>query len=269
MPQPETQLQSAVQTALKLELQDRPLKVLQLSDCHILEHSDLRLFGVDTEASLREVLAKVQASASWPPDVLLLTGDLVQDPSPLAYARLRSHLEPLNVPWIALPGNHDDPQLLGEILCRDKRHCAKRILTETWQILALSTHLPGSAGGYLTADELEFLSTCLKDPRYALIALHHPPLPVHSAWMDSMSLSNGQEFLTFLERFANVKGLIFGHVHQVFEASYGQIKLWSAPSTCFQFQPGSSTLILDTSPAGWRWLELKAQGQIQTWVERL
>jgi Icc protein len=266
MPQPETQFQSAAQTALKLKVQGRPLKVLQLSDCHILERSDLRLFGMDTEASLKEVLAQVQASASWPPDVILLTGDLVQDPSPLAYARLRRLLEPLPVPWVALPGNHDDPKTLTEIL--GPPHCVKRLLTETWQIIALNTHLPGSAGGYLAADELEFLSVCLQDPRYALIALHHPPLPVHSAWMDSMALSNGREFLTLLERFANVKGVIFGHVHQVFEASYGQIKLWSAPSTCFQFQPESPTLILDASPAGWRWLELD-QGQIQTWVERL
>lgn len=273
MGQLKAQLESTPQAALSFKLTDHgePLKLLQLSDCHFLEHPGQTLMGIDTEESFKEVLSSLQTSASWPPDLILLTGDLVQDPSPSAYERLLCHLNTLEVPWVALCGNHDDPKTMAFVLCQNAKRCARRILTKTWQILCLNSHLAGSAGGYLAACELEFLALSLEGHKSlpALIAVHHPPLAVHSAWMDTMLLANGPDLLILLERFPNVKGLIFGHVHQEFAGYWHKIPLWSAPSTCFQFRPGSSTFALDAQPPGWRWLKLYACGQIHTWVERL
>jgi Icc protein len=44
----------------------------------------------------------------------------------------------------------------------------------------------------------------------------------------------------------------------------------SSPSTCAQFQPSSDTFALDTRPPGYRWIDLHADGSIDTsvvWVE--
>lgn len=271
MDQPQAQFESAHQTALTLVDHGEPLKLLQLSDCHLLAYPGQTLMGVDTEGSFREVLSYLQTTATWPPDLILLTGDLVQEPKPAAYQRLLHNLTPLEVPWVALPGNHDDPKVMAEVLCRNGQHCAKRILTKTWQIVCLNSHLPGSAGGKLPASELEFLTLSLKQAPDSptLIAVHHPPLSIHSAWMDTMGLANGQELLALIARFPQVKGVIFGHVHQAFAGYWQKVPLWSTPSTCFQFRPQAPTLVLDTQPAGWRWLKLYADGAISTWVERL
>jgi Icc protein len=66
--------------------------VVQISDLHLFAKSHQRLLGVDTEASFLAV-QKAIVSLDPLPDVLLLTGDLAQDGSAAAYARLRSYLQ--------------------------------------------------------------------------------------------------------------------------------------------------------------------------------
>jgi Icc protein len=40
----------------------------------------------------------------------------------------------------------------------------------------------------------------------------------------------------------------------------------SSPSTCTQFRPNSDDFALDVRPPGYRWLDLTANGKIQTKV---
>lgn len=248
-----------------------PLKVLQLTDCHLMERQGQTLMGVDTELSLRKTLEYLRGHHDWPPDLILLTGDLVQDPFLSSYQRLLSLLEPLEVPWVCLAGNHDDPDMMKQILCAEGPHCARRIISTHWQILCLNSHRPHSHQGHLAEKELAFLQDTLMGDRerHALIALHHPPLSIGSTWMDAMQVDNGNEFLELVGGFHQVAGIVFGHIHQVFCSHHASIKLWSAPSTCFQFKPGSDDFALDDRPPGWRWLELHPNGHIDTRVERI
>ncbi|HEB77890.1 MAG TPA: 3',5'-cyclic-AMP phosphodiesterase [Methylothermaceae bacterium] len=256
---------------LELSLPPRaPVKLLQLSDCHFLEQPGDTLMGVDTEQSFHSVLASLRQNPNWPADLILLTGDLVQNPTRNAYQRLFRHLRNIDIPWVCLPGNHDDLSLIREILCREKAHCSKRILAGRWQILCLNSKLPDSHAGHLAAEELDFLAQSLaQNPIPTLVALHHPPLPVGSTWMDTMQLDNSEQLFSVLNHYPHVRGIIFGHIHQVFEVSHNGIPLWSVPSTCFQFKPKSSDFALDELPPGWRWLKLQPDGRIDTWVERL
>lgn len=258
-------------TTWRLPADRFPLRLLQLSDCHFLPQPGDTLMGVDTEKSFQAVLEALRRHPHWPPDLLLLTGDLVQEPLAAPYRRLHRYLAPLPRPWLALPGNHDDPRLLAQILCGDSHHCAGQvILGGAWQLIALDSHLAGSHAGRLAPAQLDWLRRCLERCRLpALIALHHPPVAVGSRWMDTMQLQNAAEFWQQLEDFPQVKGIVFGHVHQEFRGRCQDIPLWSAPSTCFQFKPGSDDFALDALPPGWRWFELSPHGRLRTWVERL
>lgn len=259
-------------TPTTLTLADaRTVKVLQLTDCHLLERPGQTLMGVDTELSLRKTLEHLRGHRDWPPDLILLTGDLVQDPLVFSYQRLLALLEPLEVPWVCLAGNHDDPAMMKDVLCAEGPHCVRRILTTQWQILCLNSHRPHSHQGHLADPELAFLQDALSSDRerHALIALHHPPLSIGSTWMDTMQVDNGKEFLEIVSGFQQVAGIVFGHIHQVFSSRHGSIKLWSTPSTCFQFKPASDEFALDVRPPGWRWLTLHHNGHIVTRVERL
>ena len=88
------------------------LHVVQITDPHLFADADGELRGVNTAGSLAAVLHAVRRR-DWPPDLIVLTGDLAQDESRGAYQRLRHLLEPLDVPVLSLPGNHDDPALMS------------------------------------------------------------------------------------------------------------------------------------------------------------
>ena len=60
------------------------------------------------------------------------------------------------------------------------------------------------------------------------------------------------------------RGILWGHVHQAFDEERDGLRLMGTPSTCFQFSPGLAGFAIDKRPPGYRWLELHADGQIDT-----
>ncbi len=245
-------------------------KILQLTDCHLLERPEDTLMGVNTEKSLLEVLDHIPRSSNWPPDLILLTGDLAQAPSPSVYQRLRQLFLPFSIPCACLPGNHDEPELMQAHLCQEPMTCPRQIRTPHWQILMLNSKKNDSPQGLLSENELAYLQAHLENETLPTsIALHHPPVPVGSAWMDTMQLENGEDFLQLASGFPQVKCILFGHVHQDFTGHYHSVTLMSSPSTCFQFKPHAPDFAIDAKPAGWRWLHLHSDGSFDTQVERL
>ena len=84
-----------------------------------------------------------------------------------------------------------------------------------------------------------------------------------------MQISNSAEFLAVLERYKQVRAVSFGHVHQLMAAELNGIKLFSTPSTCFQFKPFTSELVIDPVAPGYRILELYEDGSLLTDCYRL
>ena len=226
--------------------------------------------GVDTEQGLRDAL-DAALTEGLRPDLALLTGDLVQDATPKTYDRLAKVLAPLPCPAYCLPGNHDEPRLMAERLGAAGIHSRDCIEAGDWRILCLDSTITRSPGGRLATAELEKLHRRLAEDSETpvLIALHHHPIPSHSAWMDTMQLENAEAFFATLERHPCVRGVIFGHVHQAMDSTLNGLRLLGTPSTCFQFKPLQTEFSLDAVPAGYRWIELGDGGRIDSWVVRL
>lgn len=252
----------------------QPFVLLQLTDPHLYATAQSQLRGVDTNESFAAVLAQAQHSSRWPPDALLVTGDIVQDESRAGYQRFRAMLEPLGLPVYSIPGNHDDPRLLAEIahggrfqVCGDARFGA-------WSVILLSTHLTGEDGGGLGAKRLRALAATLaahRDSR-VLIAMHHHPLPVGSAWLDGVGLRDAAAFLDVIDAHPHVRGVVCGHTHQASDRARRGVRFITSPSTCSQFLPCSDRFALDDRPPGMRWIALHADGLIETevqWVDAL
>ncbi len=245
------------------------LKILQLTDTHLYGTPKARLAGIDTYASLQNVIALAQAQ-HWPPDLILATGDLSQDGSREAYERLQTIFESLAVPIYHLPGNHDIPAVMQEVLAGGPIQTGRHYLRSPWQIILLDSTVPDEVGGHLPAKELDFLDQCLRSypERYALVCLHHQPVPVGNRWMDEIGLDNPDRFFAILDRYPRAKGVLWGHVHQHFEQERIGVRLLATPSTCIQFKPGTAEFTLDTTLPGYRWLELAPTGYIRTGVCR-
>ncbi len=246
------------------------LSVLQITDLHILPGLDDIFLGINTEHYFHAVLDL--AFAEHPHfDLILVTGDLAQHPSPASYQRILQRLEATYTPCICLPGNHDDYELMQQVFNTTRVNCQKQVALTNWQLICLNSQIPGSPGGGLSKQELLFLEDCLTryPDQHALIAVHHHCLETKSPWMDAMILNNSEEFLTITKKYPQAKAIINGHIHQVMDMAVGSVRVLGTPSTCFQFKPETKTITLDISSPGYRLLKLYADGLIESKVTRL
>jgi Icc protein len=246
------------------------INVLQITDTHLFADSDGRLLGLNTEQSLQAVMqAALPGRPS--PDLVLATGDLVHDGTPESYRRIFGHLEKLGAPVYCLAGNHDEARTLQQTLHSQHLHYVPSLQQGNWLFIFLDSTLAGSEGGHLDRQALETLDRLLAGApdRHALVCLHHQPVLMGSRWLDSMAVDNADEFFEVIDRHPSVRGILWGHVHQSYDSTRGDIRLMATPSTCIQFLPGSDDFALDTATPGYRRLSLYPDGRIETCVERL
>ncbi len=246
----------------------KTIRLLQITDCHISEDPDWQLAGIKTELSFKQVLE--QSTQKWPKyDLAIFTGDLVHDSSDKGYQRFRKHLEQLPSPSVCLPGNHDITANLVANLDGGKVSAPKAIHLGPWLIILLDSTLGCDEEGRLDAKELKLLKTILEQNsgQFTLICLHHHPVPIGSRWMDRMALQNPEQFFDVVDQFSQVKGIIWGHIHQPFEDTRNGVKLLGSPSTCIQFAPKQDDFGVDSTAPGYRWLELLSDGSINTGIE--
>ena len=248
------------------------LRLLQISDTHLHATKASRMRGVNTYDTLRAVLDSAQEHACWPADAVLVSGDIVQDESRAGYELFRSEMEPLGVRVLCLPGNHDDPKLMDEVLSGGNFQFGGSVRLGGWSLVLLNTFLTGEDAGGLGARRLEALDSQLREHagQHALVCMHHHPLNMGSAWLDGVALRDADRFLSVIDAHSNVRAVLWGHVHQASDRMRGAVRFLSAPSTCSQFLPGSDFFAIDNRPPGMRWLRLYPDGRIETeivWVE--
>lgn len=246
-----------------------PFTVLQLSDLHILPNIGELMLGFDTFYYFERTLQHAY-QFHGPFDLILLTGDLAQEPCESSYQRIANCLQAYQTPCVYLPGNHDDFGIMTKVFGK-AMGCGQAIMLGCWQILCLNTQKPDSPAGRLDQRELIFLEQNLEmhPESPALIAMHHPCVASGAAWLDTMQIENSDALLAIVNRFTQIKALVCGHLHQELEQSIGSTTLYATPSTCFQFTPGAESFSLDTLSPGYRILELRDHGQLQSHCHRI
>jgi 3',5'-cyclic-AMP phosphodiesterase len=247
------------------------VRITHFTDPHLYagEHESLR--GVATLPALKAALANARAR-DWPPDALLVTGDLVQD-DPGGYSHFRRLFSTLGAPVLCLPGNHDEPVAMRRELAGKPFVLGGYVDIGRWRIVLLDSCIPGSASGALSAQELENLEAALATAgaRHCMVCLHHHPVAMASRWLDNVGLTNAAEFLHTIDAHRNVRAIVWGHVHQAFDTLRKGVRLLATPSTCAQFVPHADDFAVDRRPPAYRTLELRADGSLLTevvWLEQ-
>lgn len=246
------------------------ISLLQITDLHILPSPKATLLGINTAHYFQAILEAAFSEKSHF-DLILLTGDLTQEPCPAGYQLILNRLKAYNTPCICLPGNHDDYALMQQILNTGNINCRKQVFLGNWQIISLNSQIIGSDKGRLSNPELLFLENCLSGyPDYnALIAVHHHCVKTNSVWMDTMMIENSSELLAITHKYRQAKAIINGHIHQVMDIQTDSIRILGSPSTCFQFKPESKSFCLDNTSPGYRTIQLYSDGRIESEVVRL
>ena len=255
----------------ELEHTGGTVRVVQLTDTHLCHSRGGKLLGVDTDRSLQAVIDLVKSERPAV-DLLLATGDLSDQGAPDAYVRLQEYFDQLTPDHFWLPGNHDDRAAMTDNAAHPLR-LVRELRVGRWQVVMLDSQVPGEVGGELGRDELRMLEQALKaaaeQQLFSLVCLHHQPVAIGCDWLDEQMVADADAFFALLERFPQVRGVLWGHVHQQVDRYRGGIRLLASPSTCVQFAPGSEDFKADASPPGYRWLELQPDGGLDTGVSRV
>tara|TARA_R110001592_G_scaffold89970_3_gene264636 strand:+ start:2418 stop:3239 length:822 start_codon:yes stop_codon:yes gene_type:complete len=249
------------------------LNLLQITDSHLTKDAGSDLLGVVTRDSLDAVLSLIAKNIATnehaAPDYLLASGDIAQDASTEAYQYFRDKTQGLCAESGWFSGNHDDTQIMTVALA-DKKCFSKVYRFAHWQLVLLDSAVKGSVHGELSENELALLEKTLSErpDLHTLVCLHHHPVDIGCVWLDKIGLHNRDDFFKVLDKFDNVRGVLWGHIHQEWQSERHGIPLLATPSTCIQFMPKSAAFAVENSAPGYRCLSLHSNGQIETRVYR-
>ena len=252
------------------------MRMLQITDCHLLPEAGGKIYGADTYRSLSSVL---QSALALPerPDLIVATGDLSEDGSDDSYRRLRQLLLDVGLPAYVIAGNHDSVEAMRRSLIGGPIRMEPCVDLDGWRVVFLDSKVVGEPYGYLEKAELHRLAETLSadSERPAIVCLHHSPIrPCPST---GCHLKNDDELIAVLDLHANARAVLAGHSHLALERRIQHATLLTTPATssrCVHAQTGESvdhedfwsSHRFDASWHGFRMLSLHGDGRFESSV---
>ncbi|HSQ80937.1 MAG TPA: phosphodiesterase [Casimicrobiaceae bacterium] len=243
--------------------------ICQITDLHIKVPGALSYGVVDAAGYLRRCVAHVLALKQRP-DIIVITGDLVDFGRGEEYAHLAELLQPLTMPVYLLAGNHDDREMLRVSF---PAHAYLRQMDDFIQyavdagplrLLALDSVIPGQSGGELCDRRIAWLDDRLSEApdRPTVILMHHPPFSTGIGHMDQIGFANPADLADIVRRHPQVERILCGHLHRPIQARFAG----TLASTC----PGPAHQVaLDLAPDAPSRFVLEPPGyQLHLWGER-
>lgn len=246
------------------------IRFAQVTDCHLMDTPNGQLRGVDTRATLEAVLESIGRNHPQL-DFLLFTGDISQTGSRASYGIFASVLSSLSLPIYCIPGNHDDPHKLQDIIPTSPVSGLKTIRLGAHRLQLLTSWIAGEHHGRVPDACLRHLGEQLARPPDGMdiIALHHPPVTT-GCWLDGMGLVNRADLCRELARAPQPTLLLCGHLHQALERRIVNTRVLTSPASCYQFRPGSATMAVDhTRTPGYRFFHIESPDRVHTRVHHL
>jgi len=198
----------------------RPVYIAQISDLHIKLPGVLAYGRVDTAGALARCVAALNALEPRP-DLVVISGDLVDTPAAAEYEHLKRLLAQLELPFAGIPGNHDSREMMraafplaGYAFCSGPLNQCVEV--DGIDLVLMDSSVPGEPHGELGATTPPWLEATLASApaRPALLFLHHPPFQTGIGHMDRQHLRNAGELADIVRRHRRVQLIAAGHVHR-------------------------------------------------------
>ena len=108
---------------------------------------------------------------------MAMTGDIIQDDSAEAYDQFRMLTEPMNMPILCVPGNHDVRDLMRNALSTPPYQYCGQMELGNWLIVGIDSCVSDSAGGRVSDQEMQRLKKAVADSaaNHVLVGLQLPP----------------------------------------------------------------------------------------------
>ena len=198
--------------------------VVQISDTH-LRAAPHTPADRDPDASL---LATIAAIRDVRADLVLLTGDLADDGSLLALARLHAVVADLDAPQLAVAGNHDDLDNVRSVF-----GAVDTVEVGRWRVMGVESIIPGQDHGSVDVEQLTARLDRVDD-RPTLVGIHHPPRSPSTNPM--FELIGAEAMLAALRDRPHVRVVVCGHLHEVFDRRDGDLEIYGAPSSWYAIE---------------------------------
>jgi 3',5'-cyclic-AMP phosphodiesterase len=218
--------------------------IAQFSDTHIKQRGRLAYNRVDTAQMLVQAVRHLQ-HLPQKPDLLMITGDLVDHGQVEEYEHLISIMSENAIPMIVIPGNHDDRDVMRQcfkdlVIMPEQGYWQFRLHQKGWpiQIVALDTCVPGESHGDLCKQRLQWLEVELEQSKEipTLIIMHHPPFLTGIGHMDQIGLKARDHFSEVVSKYPNIELITCGHLHRNIRAQVGKRAAMTCPSTAHAVQ---------------------------------
>ncbi|MGW0119488.1 metallophosphoesterase [Streptomyces sp. NPDC003327] len=215
--------------------------IAHVSDIHVDE-------GPRSAERTRAVLSYLE---ELPYDLaaVLVTGDVTDHGTPAEYARARQLLTSRH-PLLVCPGNHDDRAAFraalidadadADVDAEAGSRAAARPYAPVNQVLrgdgfvvaVCDSSVPGRHEGLLEDETLEWLDGLLAaTPREVpvLVAFHHPPVPLHTPYVDEIRQFGEERLAALAGRHPHLTAFLAGHAHTAAATTFAGRPLLVAP----------------------------------------
>jgi 3',5'-cyclic AMP phosphodiesterase CpdA len=160
----------------------------------------------DSRGNDRVYASLLKIAASYKQLFILVTGDVVNHGAVDEFARYASLIEPLSIPILHIPGNHD--------VRSGKANYAKFFSLLNWRFDYGPYRFIGldNSEGFFSKDTLAFASESMQRGKTCLVAFHVPP--IFDRWkVHAMNAGgHGDEMASLIEE-AGVPYVFLGHIH--------------------------------------------------------
>jgi 3',5'-cyclic AMP phosphodiesterase CpdA len=213
-----------------------PTIIAQITDLHIKRPGERAYGQVDTETALIRLIETLNGLKPRP-DLVVISGDLVDGGTAEEYENLNALLEDLHLPFAVTAGNHDErvaaraafpgqPFAPGSAL---NQHRAAGPV----DVFLLDSSVPGKPHGALEAQTLDWLEAGLAAgdaARPALLFFHHPPFATGIWHMDRQPLSNADALAAVIGKHPRVRLVAAGHAHRAVFTSFAGVTASICPA---------------------------------------
>jgi 3',5'-cyclic-AMP phosphodiesterase len=212
--------------------------IAQISDPHLRPRGVLYQDLVDSNAMFAAAVDHLNGLLPRP-DVVILSGDLVDCGSPEEYAFAREMLAGIRPPLLMIPGNHDEREAIRRsfsdhpyLPAAGPLHFAASDVGPV-RIIGLDITVPGHHHGEFDDAAAAWLDATLagEAARPTIVMMHQPPFASGIPYIDKYNCRGGDRLAAVIARYPAVERIVCGHIHRFMQVRFGGTMLCTAPST--------------------------------------
>lgn len=230
------------------------MKIAQITDLHIGLVSQ-ETFNVDVRDNFLIILGEVVFDK---PDLIVITGDLCFDQGEISiYKWIKEKLDNTEIPYLIVPGNHDDAKMMMEVFEIDYSHGEDEIYFAKKLAKTTALFLDNSKAEH-SENQKKWLKRQLHQAdKNIVVFTHYPPTNCKVEFMDkNHSLKDIKKIQEIFHSYDKNIYLFCGHYHTEKTVHIDNLHIAITPSTYFQIDPNTKEFKVDSYLIGYRLIEL-------------